>query len=119
MIVLHGYVQTALAPPHQVYDRDAFPAEYRGDAFVALHAERVQRERHEVVLTDGEDQPIGSAGSARRGDLQGDGYPELIVTRAGSTRNSVHIFRNTTVGTTLNFAVVPPLLMLPKTELMP
>lgn len=45
------------------------------------------------------------------GDLQGDGYPELIVTRAGSTRNSVHIFRNTTVGTTLNFTVVPPLLM--------
>lgn len=45
------------------------------------------------------------------GDLQGDGLPELIVTRAGSTRNSVHIFRNTTVGTTLNFAAVPPLLL--------
>lgn len=47
------------------------------------------------------------------GDLQGDGYPELIVSRAGSTRNSIHIFRNTTVGTTLNFALVntPPLLL--------
>lgn len=45
------------------------------------------------------------------GDLQGDGYPELVVTRAGSTRNSIHIFRNTTVGTTLNFASVPALLL--------
>ncbi len=45
------------------------------------------------------------------GDLQGDGYPELVVTRAGPTRNSIHIFRNTTVGTTLNFATVAPLLM--------
>ncbi|MGC1242307.1 MAG: FG-GAP-like repeat-containing protein [Chryseosolibacter sp.] len=45
------------------------------------------------------------------GDLQGDGYPELVVTRAGSTRNSIHIFRNTTTGTTLNFAIVPPLLL--------
>lgn len=44
------------------------------------------------------------------GDLQGDGYPELVVTRAGSTRNSVHVFRNSTVGTTLNFA--PPLQLL-------
>jgi gliding motility-associated-like protein len=45
------------------------------------------------------------------GDLQGDGYPELVVTRAGSTRNSVHIFRNTTVGTTLSFSLVAPLLL--------
>ena len=47
------------------------------------------------------------------GDLQGDGLPELIVSRAGSTRNSIHIFRNTTVGTTLNFALVasPQLLL--------
>lgn len=45
------------------------------------------------------------------GDLQGDGYPELIATRAGSTRNSIHIFRNTTAGTTLNFTLVPPLLL--------
>jgi gliding motility-associated-like protein len=47
------------------------------------------------------------------GDLQGDGYPELVVSRAGSTRNSIHIFRNTTVGTTLNFALVtsPQLLL--------
>jgi gliding motility-associated-like protein len=44
------------------------------------------------------------------GDLQGDGYPELVVSRAGSTRNSIHIFRNTTVGTTLNLA--PPLQLL-------
>ena len=46
------------------------------------------------------------------GDLQGDGYPELIVSRAGSTRNSIHIFRNTTVGSTLNFALVTPPLLL-------
>jgi gliding motility-associated-like protein len=47
------------------------------------------------------------------GDLQGDGYPELVVSRAGSTRNSIHIFRNTTVGTTLNFSLVasPQLLL--------
>lgn len=47
------------------------------------------------------------------GDLQGDGYPELVVSRAGSTRNSIHIFRNTSVGTTLNFALVttPQLLL--------
>lgn len=45
------------------------------------------------------------------GDLQGDGYPELVVSRAGSTRNSIHIFRNTTIGTTLNFASVPALLL--------
>lgn len=45
------------------------------------------------------------------GDLQGDGYPELVVSRAGSTRNSIHIFRNTTVGTTLNFALAPQLLL--------
>ena len=45
------------------------------------------------------------------GDLQGDGYPELVVTRAGSTRNSIHIFRNTTVGTTLNFTLATPLLL--------
>lgn len=45
------------------------------------------------------------------GDLQGDGYPELIVSRAGSTRNSIHIFRNTTVGTTLNFAPATQLLL--------
>lgn len=47
------------------------------------------------------------------GDLQGDGYPELVVSRAGSTRNSIHIFRNTTVGTALNFAlVISPQLLL-------
>src|SRR5687768_5245951 len=45
------------------------------------------------------------------GDLQGDGYPELIVTRAGSTRNSIHIFRNTTVGVALNFAPAVSLLL--------
>ena len=45
------------------------------------------------------------------GDLQGDGYPELVVSRAGSTRNSIHIFRNTTVGTTLNFTLMAPLLL--------
>lgn len=45
------------------------------------------------------------------GDLQGDGYPELIVSRAGSTRNSIHIFRNSTVGTTLNFAPATQLLL--------
>lgn len=45
------------------------------------------------------------------GDLQGDGYPELIVSRAGSTRNSIHIFRNTTIATTLNFALMPALLL--------
>lgn len=47
------------------------------------------------------------------GDLQGDGYPELVVSRAGSTRNSIHIFRNTTVGTTLSLTLVtnPQLLL--------
>ena len=45
------------------------------------------------------------------GDLQGDGYPELIATRAGSTRNSIHIFRNTSIGTTLNFAPPSQLLL--------
>lgn len=45
------------------------------------------------------------------GDLQGDGYPELVMTRAGSTRNSIHILRNTTAGVTLNFALVAPLLL--------
>ncbi|MEX1241807.1 MAG: FG-GAP-like repeat-containing protein [Cyclobacteriaceae bacterium] len=45
------------------------------------------------------------------GDLQGDGYPELVVSRAGPTRNSIHIFRNTTVGTALNFALAPQLLL--------
>lgn len=47
------------------------------------------------------------------GDLQGDGYPELVVTRAGSTRNSIHIFRNTTIGTALNLTLVaaPQLLL--------
>ena len=45
------------------------------------------------------------------GDLQGDGYPELVVSRAGSTRNTIHIFRNTTVGTTLNLAAPLQLLL--------
>lgn len=45
------------------------------------------------------------------GDLQGDGYPELVVSRAGSTRNSIHVFRNTSVGTTLNFTLLTPLLL--------
>ena len=45
------------------------------------------------------------------GDLQGDGYPELVVSRAGSTRNSIHVFRNTTVGTTLNLAAPLQLLL--------
>ncbi len=46
------------------------------------------------------------------GDLQGDGYPELVVSRAGSTRNSIHIFRNTTVGAALNFTLITPPLLL-------
>jgi len=38
------------------------------------------------------------------GDLQGDGKPELIATRAGSPRNSVHIFKNTGSPGTISFA---------------
>ena len=38
------------------------------------------------------------------GDLQGDGKPELIATRAGSPRNSVHIFKNTGTPGTISFA---------------
>lgn len=45
------------------------------------------------------------------GDLQGDGYPELVVSRAGSTRNTIHVFRNTSAGTTLNFTLLAPLLL--------
>jgi gliding motility-associated-like protein len=37
------------------------------------------------------------------GDLQGDGKPELVVTRAGSPRNSIHIFKNTSTAS-INFA---------------
>lgn len=37
------------------------------------------------------------------GDLSGDGKPELVVTRAGSPRNSIHIFRNTSTAG-INFA---------------
>lgn len=38
------------------------------------------------------------------GDLQGDGKPELIATRAGSPRNSVHIFKNTGSPGVISFA---------------
>ena len=39
------------------------------------------------------------------GDLNGDGKPEIIVSRAGSTRNSIHIFRNTSpAGGAISFA---------------
>jgi gliding motility-associated-like protein len=39
------------------------------------------------------------------GDLQGDGKPEIIVSRAGSTRNSIHILRNTSpAGGAISFA---------------
>lgn len=37
------------------------------------------------------------------GDLNGDGKPELIVSRAGGTRNSIHILRNTS-SATIGFA---------------
>jgi gliding motility-associated-like protein len=47
------------------------------------------------------------------GDLNGDGKPELIMSRAGTTRNSIHILRNTTVGTTLSFAQPAVALFLP------
>lgn len=32
------------------------------------------------------------------GDLDGDGKPDLVVSRSGSPRNSIHIFRNTSAG---------------------
>jgi gliding motility-associated-like protein len=38
------------------------------------------------------------------GDLDGDGKPELIATRAGSTRNSVHIWKNNSTPGTIAFA---------------
>jgi gliding motility-associated-like protein len=37
------------------------------------------------------------------GDLQGDGKPDLVVTRSGSPRNSIHILTNTSSGT-ISFA---------------
>jgi gliding motility-associated-like protein len=48
------------------------------------------------------------------GDLNGDGKPELVMSRATpNTRNSIHILRNTTVGTTLSFATPQVGLFLP------
>jgi gliding motility-associated-like protein len=44
------------------------------------------------------------------GDLQGDGKPEMIVTRSGDNRNSIHIFRNTTT-TAISFATPVNLFM--------
>jgi len=44
------------------------------------------------------------------GDLQGDGKPDLVVSRAGSPRNSIHILRNTSAGGLINFA--PPVNLL-------
>lgn len=38
------------------------------------------------------------------GDLQGDGKPELVVSRAGASRNSIHILRNTTNSNSISFA---------------
>lgn len=47
-------------------------------------------------------------------DLQGDGLPEIIVCRGGSTRNSVHILRNSsTAGGTIGFASPIALLLEP------
>ncbi len=44
------------------------------------------------------------------GDLQGDGLPEIIVSRGGSTRNTIHILRNTsTPGGAINFVSTTPL----------
>lgn len=37
------------------------------------------------------------------GDLQGDGKPDLVVTRAGSPRNSIHILQNTSTAS-ISFA---------------
>jgi hypothetical protein len=37
------------------------------------------------------------------GDLNGDGKPELVATRAGSSRNSVHIWKNTSTPGTISF----------------
>jgi gliding motility-associated-like protein len=51
------------------------------------------------------------------GDLNGDGKVDLVVTRGGQgTRNSIHIFRNTTatVGGDITFAAPTPLFMDPK-----
>jgi gliding motility-associated-like protein len=48
------------------------------------------------------------------GDLNGDGKPELVMARATpNTRNSIHILRNTTVGTILSFATPQVGLFLP------
>lgn len=47
-------------------------------------------------------------------DLQGDGLPEIIVCRGGSTRNSIHILKNTsTAGGAIQFASPVALLLDP------
>ena len=43
------------------------------------------------------------------GDLQGDGKPDIVVSRGGSTRNSIQILRNTSVPGALNFVKLAPL----------
>ncbi|MFZ6010317.1 MAG: FG-GAP-like repeat-containing protein [Bacteroidota bacterium] len=43
------------------------------------------------------------ADNAVCGDLNGDGKPELVVSRAGSPRNSIHVLRNTS-GALISFA---------------
>ncbi len=45
------------------------------------------------------------------GDLQGDGLPEIIVTRAGATRNSIHILKNTSTVGNISFAAKMDLFM--------
>jgi gliding motility-associated-like protein len=38
------------------------------------------------------------------GDLNGDGRPDLVVTRAGATRNSIHILKNSSTTGVISFA---------------
>ncbi len=42
------------------------------------------------------------------GDLNGDGKPEIMVTRAGATRHTIHILRNTSTPGDISFAPSAP-----------
>jgi gliding motility-associated-like protein len=47
------------------------------------------------------------------GDLQGDGKPDLVMTRSGGNRNTIQILKNTTTGATVSFATKQEIFMDP------